>query len=192
MESRAPVLFALVGLLLLGACSQPAAQLPDPPFESLAIYRVALDAFEGTPPYVVQSELILIDRTPRDRVRKALHELSDEAACALDLRLEHETTAALLPDSLGPDVSILSRTSLEKLSRRTGKRGMGLPDLSSKHDANGFFFVSPVGLNAAGDEAVVYVVYYCGPLCATARVIRLARDQDGLWSVTDAPVVWVS
>lgn len=54
-----------------------------------------------------------------------------------------------------------------------------------------FYGVSQIGLNFSKTEAIFYIDYYCGVLCAGGEYI-LMRKLNGVWSVVDHRMTWVS
>ena len=58
-------------------------------------------------------------------------------------------------------------------------------------EARGVFFFSRAGLNAARDEALVSVSYYCGSMCVEGGVFLMVK-QDGVWTVEQEVASWQS
>lgn len=52
--------------------------------------------------------------------------------------------------------------------------------------------VSPVGISDAGDYAVLYTTYYCGPLCASGDYYLLKKNGEGDWEFFGFQNLWVS
>jgi hypothetical protein len=52
--------------------------------------------------------------------------------------------------------------------------------------------VSPVGISDAGDYAVLYVTYDCGPLCAAGSYYLLKKDAEGNWEFFGFQDLWVT
>jgi hypothetical protein len=61
------------------------------------------------------------------------------------------------------------------------------PDIEYLHrqypESNGFFIASRVAFNPDQNEALVFMHFYCGPLCGSGALYRLLLDSDG-WHVT--------
>jgi len=65
-------------------------------------------------------------------------------------------------------------------------------DFATKYpQARGVFFFSRAGLNAARDEALVTMGYYCGSLCATGGMFLMVKE-NGVWKVKQELVTWQS
>ena len=58
-------------------------------------------------------------------------------------------------------------------------------------DSRGYWAFSPVGYDATGSEALVYVVHACGALCASGHWVHLKREARG-WSVAKKSLDWIS
>jgi hypothetical protein len=73
---------------------------------------------------------------------------------------------------------------------RTGSTSWA--DFETKYpQARGIFLFSRAGLNAARDEALVSIGYYCGSLCTTGGVFLMVKE-DGVWKVKQELVTWES
>jgi hypothetical protein len=73
---------------------------------------------------------------------------------------------------------------------RTGSASWG--DFEVKYpQAAGVFVFSRAGLNAARDQALVSIGYYCGDLCAEGGVYLMAKE-DGVWRVEQELAVWMA
>lgn len=55
-----------------------------------------------------------------------------------------------------------------------------------------YYGFSPVAYSKNGGEALVYMEYYCGPLCASGDAYWLSRDADGRWRLRQRIQFWVS
>jgi len=65
-------------------------------------------------------------------------------------------------------------------------------DFAEKYpEAEGVFMVSRAGLNAARDEALVSISYYCGDLCAEGGVFLMVKE-DGVWKFKQALAAWMA
>lgn len=65
-------------------------------------------------------------------------------------------------------------------------------DFKAKYpQAEGVYVLSRAGLNAARDEALVSIGYYCGSLCAEGGVFLMVKE-DGVWKVKQELAVWMA
>ena len=66
-------------------------------------------------------------------------------------------------------------------------------DLSQEHGSDTMqrLLFSRAGLNAARDEALVSMSYYCGSLCAEGGVFLMVKE-DGVWKVEQAVASWMA
>lgn len=58
-------------------------------------------------------------------------------------------------------------------------------------DSGGFIMLSNVGFSKTGDQALVYVVHWCGDLCGTGHYVLLSKDEDK-WKVDEKAMIWIS
>ncbi len=58
-------------------------------------------------------------------------------------------------------------------------------------NAPGVLRVSRVGFANNDSNAVVYIEYYCGAECGSARLVHLARLSDAQWRVLTGELVWI-
>ena len=62
---------------------------------------------------------------------------------------------------------------------------------TSYPQAKGIFVVSRAGLNAARDEALVTIGYYCGDLCSEGGMFWMVKE-DSVWKVKQQFAAWMS
>ena len=58
-------------------------------------------------------------------------------------------------------------------------------------DSGGYVQLSNVGLNKSRDQALVFVVHWCGVVCGTGHYIVLNK-KDQVWNVEQIGMIWVS
>lgn len=77
------------------------------------------------------------------------------------------------------------------ISRRE-VQGTNGKDFEARFPNNfGYFLVSHAGLNPSKTEAILYVDHFCGGLCGKGGYF-LMRKVNGVWSVVDQHVTWIS
>ena len=90
------------------------------------------------------------------------------------------------PYTLGQSFTLKQAYKLMPQSEYDGLLGTGSAgweDFETKYpQAGGVFLFSRAGLNAARDEALVNISYYCGSLCTTGGVFLMVKE-DGVWKV---------
>jgi hypothetical protein len=65
-------------------------------------------------------------------------------------------------------------------------------DFQTKFPNNlGYFVVSHAGLSPSKTEAILYVAHFCPGLCGGGAYF-LMRKVNGVWSVVDRHVTWIS
>jgi hypothetical protein len=91
--------------------------------------------------------------------------------------------------SLNQAYELMAQSAYDDLLR-AGRAGWA--DFEAKYpQADGIFLFSRAGLNAARDEALVSVGYYCGSLCSEGGVYLMAKE-DGVWKVKQELAAWMS
>ncbi len=55
--------------------------------------------------------------------------------------------------------------------------------------ASGFVWFSPIGFNARGNRALVFVDWQCGPACGHTVTVSLDAKADGGWRIADMLLV---
>jgi hypothetical protein len=83
--------------------------------------------------------------------------------------------------------------SEEEHNRIFKKKGIGgWKDFYKKYPkSSGYWNFSPVGYDAAGTEALVYVGHHCGGLCGTGHMVLLTKE-NGHWIVKNRVMLWIS
>jgi hypothetical protein len=108
----------------------------------------------------------------------AKRDLLARAADTLDLRavaLGSPNVVAIAPDSTPADLRDINQW-VEFRDRHEG--------------AAGFLRFSPVGFDAAGTAAIVYVQWECGPSCGHALSAALTRDpQSSQWHIANLMLI---
>jgi hypothetical protein len=85
---------------------------------------------------------------------------------------------------------LLSSAEHDKFFEKKGVAGWS--DFYKKYPkSSGFWTFSPVGYNAQGSEALVYVGHHCGGLCGTGHLVLLAKE-NGRWVVKNRVMLWIS
>ena len=97
------------------------------------------------------------------------------------------------PYTLGQSFTLKQAYKLMPQSEYDGLLGTGSAgweDFETKYpQAGGIFLFSRAGLNAARDEALVSIGYYCGSLCTKGGVFLMVKE-DGVWKVKQELVTW--
>jgi hypothetical protein len=151
--------------------------------EAGAVYAVLLDSMRhhaaGTP---LKHRYVQAETDPETRRRsddyllRSVPEVTPELLAAF-------YTAGQQPADLRalvrrPGVEWITRDSLNTVMRRM------LQDRSLPHAADfSTTRFSAVGFSADGRQALVYVSYWCGGLCADQHWVLLERRPDGRWSI---------
>jgi|SRR5581483_621519 len=67
----------------------------------------------------------------------------------------------------------------------------GWNNFTTRNNVQAYVTLSRVGFTVAGDRALVYVQFLCGPLCGHGAYYVLAK-RAGVWSIVGDHVNWVS
>ena len=115
------------------------------------------------------------------------HELPEELVESYRLRNGQ-------PYTLDPNFTLKQSYTLMPQSEyydllRTGNASW--EDFEAEYEADGIFIFSRAGLNAARDEALVSMSYYCGSLCAEGGIFLMTRE-DGVWKVKQELAAWMA
>jgi len=85
---------------------------------------------------------------------------------------------------------LLSSEEKDKFFKKKGPGGWG--NFYKKYPkSSGYWSLSPVGYNAQGTEALVYVGHHCGGLCGTGHLVLLAKENER-WVVKNRVMLWIS
>ncbi len=91
--------------------------------------------------------------------------------------------------TLKQDYTLMPQSEYDDLLR-SGKATWA--DFAAKYpEVEGVFVVSRAGLNAARDEALVSISYYCGDLCAEGGVFLMVKE-DGIWKFQQSLAAWMA
>jgi hypothetical protein len=92
------------------------------------------------------------------------------------------------PCKLAPECVV---ANLADLAPYTKDAGAWRKFFKKYPNSPGIVVVSRIGFNAEHTEAVVYSGHSCGTLCGQGEFDHLMK-QDGVWTVTDRTIVWIS
>jgi hypothetical protein len=169
---------------------QPTPLVTEVDPEEYALFSAMID--QNVTGYRLEGESVVIreQTTPHiDGLEFALEgpfDLPEELVEAYRLRNDQ-------PYTLGPSFTLKQAYKLMPQSEydallRTGSAGWA--DFETKYpQARGIFLLSRAGLNAARDEALVSISYYCGSLCTTGGVFLMVKE-DGVWKVKQELATW--
>jgi hypothetical protein len=189
------LLFLTLILCTLSACTLAPPSTPPPtPLmtdidpEEYALFSAMLD--QNVVGYDPEAPFVIRDQTSPyiDELEFALNgpfDLPQELVQAYRLRNDR-------PYTLGPNFTLKRAYTLMPQAEydrllRTGRAGW--EDFDPQ--ARGVYIFSRAGLNAARDEALVSVSYYCGSLCVEGGVFWMAK-QEGVWKVEQEVASWMA
>jgi hypothetical protein len=133
-----------------------------------------------------------VDENLANRLRKNLPEASGEVIAAFE-KLQNESAEVKIPDRLIRHefkIVVISRTQLDKIfSNQPIKEWPSF--YKAFPGSSGFFSVSRVGFDAAGNQALFYVEHVCGGLCGTGTMVLMKFDW-GSWRVAKTVQLWIS
>jgi hypothetical protein len=159
--------------------------------EEYALFSAMLD--QNVVGYDPEASVVIRDQTSPDIdhlefALKGPHDLPNELVQAYRLRNDRPYT--LDPSfTLKRTYALMPQTEYDGLLR-TGSTSW--EDFQTRYPrAKGVFLFSRAGLNAARDEALVSMSYYCGSLCAEGGVFLMVK-QDGVWKVEQEVASWMA
>ena len=91
--------------------------------------------------------------------------------------------------TLKGDYSLMPQAEYSELLRSGSTSSEGFQ--AKYPGARGVFFFSRAGLNAARDQALVSMSYYCGSMCAEGGVFLMVKE-DGAWKVKQEVASWMA
>ena len=59
-------------------------------------------------------------------------------------------------------------------------------------NTSGLLRLSRVGLDLDRKHALVYVEYQCGAACGSGRLVHLMKNNDTVWTVNNATLMWMA
>jgi hypothetical protein len=192
------LLFLALIICTLSACTlalpstpQPTPLVTDIDPEEYALFSAMLD--QNIVGYHPDAPVVIRDQTSPDIdhlefALKGPHDLPKELVQAYRLRNDQPYTLDA-NFALKRAYTLMPQAEYDELLR-TG--GASWEDFEGKYpQAKGVFFFSRAGLNAARDEAVVSISYYCGSLCTEGGVFLMVK-QDGVWKVEQEVASWMA
>lgn len=197
-HSRTAPVFAS-GLLALAACAgvvRPTWPSPDgASARDGAVYEALLSACckAQSGPLLVRDSTLGFHApdgraVPSFRVR--WDSIPHELGPSLDSLSRHRRATRDLP--LARELVVLAPADLRAIFS-TGDPGMGWNEFYRRWPVQRRYFgFSPVAYSEDGNNALVYMEYHCGPLCASGDAYWLVRDADGRWRVRQRVQFWVS
>ena len=191
------LLLTLIGCTL-SACTlaPPSTPLPTPLVtdvdpEEYALYSAMID--QNLVGYDPEAPIVIRDQTSPDldNLEFALegpYDLPEELVEAYRLRNDRPYTLA--PNfSLQRAYSLMPQAEYEKMVQGGGA---GWEELQTNYpEARGVYLFARAGLNAARDQALVSMSYYCGSLCAEGGMFWMVKE-DGVWKVKQEVVSWMA
>jgi hypothetical protein len=185
-------------ICMLSACTlgppstpQPTPLVTDVDPEEYALLSAMLD--QNLIGYDPEAPVVICDQTSPDidQLEFALNgsvDLPEELVQAYRLRNDQ-------PYTLGPNFTskrayaLMPQAEYEALLRAGSTSE---EDFQAKYpEARGVYTFSRAGLNAARDEALVSLSYYCGSLCAEGGVFWMVKE-DGAWKVKQQLAAWMA
>ncbi len=196
----------LAGAAVVIACSNPkpvvVANHADPSSMELDVYSALLRNWPISSPS--QEALFLLDTNvivhvdPAERIKApdgiptvdAAHWMRDTESVATSTRASFQrrnldTGSVTLPPDFASEIPRLSG-----VDARTFRVAQRCPAQVTQGCATVGF--SHVGFRDDGRQAVVYMEYNCGALCADADYFVLERDGADSWHITKTMGIWVS
>jgi hypothetical protein len=157
--------------------------------EEYALFSAMID--QSVTGYQLGESVVIREQTAPhiDSLEFALEgpfDLPEELVEAYRLRNDQQYTLGL-SFTLKQPYKLMPQSEYDALLR-TGSASWA--DFEEKYpQAGGVFLFSRAGLNAARDEALVSISYYCGSLCTTGGVFLMVKE-DGVWKVKQELVIW--
>ena len=192
------LLFLTLIICTLSACTlappstpQPTPLATDIDPEEYALFSAMLD--QNLVGYNPEASVVIRDQTSPDIdelefALKGSFDLPQELVQAYRLRNDQ-------PYTLAPNFTLKRAYTLmpqAEYAALVQVGSTGLKDFEAKYPgAKGVFFFSRAGLNAARDEALVSMSYYCGSLCAEGGVFLMVK-VDGVWKVEQEVASWMA
>ncbi len=192
------LLFLTLIICTLSACTlappsppQPTPLVTDIDPEEYALFSAMLD--QNIVGYDPEASIVIRDQTRPDIddlefALKGPFDLPKELVQAYRLRNDQ-------PYTLDPNFTLKRAYTLMPQAEYDGLLRTGSAsweDLTTKYpQARGVFVFSRAGLNAARDEALVSISYYCGSLCAEGGVFLMVKE-DGVWKVEQEVAIWMA
>ena len=192
------LLFVTLLICTLSACTLALPSTPPPtPLvtdvdpEEYVLFSAMLD--QNLVGYDPEAPVVIRDQTSPnlDELEFALkgpHDLPEELVQAYRLRNDQPYT---LDPNFTPKraYTLMPQAEYAKLLRADSA---GWADFEANYpQAKGVFFFSRAGLNAARDQALVSVSYYCGSMCAEGGVFLMVK-RDGVWTVKQEVASWMA
>ena len=181
----------------LSACTlapstpQPTPLVTEIDPEEYALFSAMLD--QNVVGYDPEAPVVIRDQTSPhiDNLEFALegpHKLPKELVEAYRSRNDR-------PYTLAPNFTLKRGYTLMPQAEYAGLLRTGSTsgeDFQIKYpEARGVFFFSRAGLNAARDEALVSISYYCGSLCVEGGVFLMVKE-DGVWKFEREFLSWMA
>lgn len=176
------------------ACTRQAANECTLTSEDYAVYSAILLDMEKLASSYDKPILIIFEETrsteyynpPIWDARPPVPQASDETVVLFKAR--QKCSSHLKPQF---DPAIPYRLVFTKdLVKTLGKGGGGWDEFHKENPKSfGIWNLSPVGYNAKGTEALVYVTYACGGLCGSGELFVVAKE-NGHWRVKNQIRLW--
>ena len=169
--------------------SQQAGDQSDIPAEEYAVYAGLIGKSTANP-------LVIIDQTvshtiPAYLVSNLKREFSSISQETIDDFLRKNEKSHRLTKSFDIKLKYVL-TPREKINQIFKSREAGWDDFYKQFpNSGGYISLSRAGINANGDQALVYAEHSCGWLCGTGNYMLLAKN-DQRWAVQKSFMAWIS
>jgi hypothetical protein len=185
-----------IGLVGPVACSRQDAKGCRLTSEDYTVYSAILLDVEKLASSYDRPILIVFEKTrsPEDYnppiwdARPPIRQASDETV--IHFKSRQKCSSHLRPQF---DPAIPYRLVFTKdLVKTLGKGGGGWDEFHKENPKSfGIWCLSPIGYNAKGTDALVYVEHNCGGLCASGELFVRAKE-NGHWTVKNQVRLWIS
>jgi len=185
------VIISVLSACTLGPTStpQPTPLMTDVDPEEYALFSAMLD--QNLVGYDPEAAAVIRDQTSPniDHLEFALkgpYKLPEELVQAYRLRNDQPYTLA--PSfALKQAYTLMPQAEYDALLRTDS---MSWEDFETEYpQARGVFVFSRAGLDAARDQALVSLSYYCGSLCLEGGMFLMVKE-DGVWKVEQEVASW--
>jgi hypothetical protein len=127
-------------------------------------------------------------------IKMRLPKLSDEAIADYEANLKPSSTLKRSFD-LSLKYSLVSKRDFN-INFDVGSNSDQMTNNWTKFydsfpDSGGYIQLSNVGFNKSRDQALVYLVHWCGTTCGTGHYVLLSK-KDKVWIVNQVAMIWIS